>query len=358
LLSCYFRPTVTSDCAARNLYFMEAYSGFTMENRTTNLVSIDPSLIHDGDFFGVVRLDGVDTMLAWAMGSTTGHTSTALRINGTLHVCESTTLDAYWPVNGVQCTEWNQWVNLSLQADMNIVWAPLSSKYSAIYDSKKAYEFFQSVSGLDYGWYNILFGWVDTIQDNYPCLPPYPSQNCLQWSIAEPLFAMLERVDYLFVEKIFNQAMNVRLGTSGLNVSQILQTADQQKIPRNTLPVIVEQDSFIYNTTRNGIPTPGLSMVCCVFVCEMWKTGGLFAEVNNNINCAEFTNWDDYSLKIFDLDTARPQVCVDADPKNQLCQIMGAYTLNLNDYNTKGEYPHMCENCPSMAPNYTKPANC
>ena len=43
-----------------------------------------------------------------------------------------------------------------------------------------------------------------------------------------------------------------------------------------------------YNTTRYGKPAVGESMVCCVFVCHMWKAGGIFGE--NGENCGEFTN--------------------------------------------------------------------
>eukprot|EP00456_Euglypha_rotunda_P042391 TRINITY_DN3307_c0_g1_i14.p1 TRINITY_DN3307_c0_g1~~TRINITY_DN3307_c0_g1_i14.p1 ORF type:complete len:150 (+),score=27.29 TRINITY_DN3307_c0_g1_i14:192-641(+) len=110
MFECFFTPSVSADCATRNSYFIQMYSGFPMNNRTSGVVNIDTSKVRDGDFFGLLRLDGVDPMLAWAMGSTTGHTATALHINGTLHVCESTTLDAYWPVNGVQCTEFQQWI--------------------------------------------------------------------------------------------------------------------------------------------------------------------------------------------------------------------------------------------------------
>lgn len=188
-------------------------------------------------------------------------------------------------------------------------------------------------------------------------MPPYPSTQCLTWDIVEVLFAGLERVDYDFIEEIFNQAMNIRLGTSGLNVSDILQEADVQGIPRPQLPVIVEEDTFLYNTSRYGVQTQGLSMVCCVFVCEMWKHAGIFDEVKQQINCAEFTNWDDYTLNIFSTQP-RPDVCTAADPNNTVCQIMGDYELILNNYNTKTEYPHMAENCPSEAPDYKKPSNC
>jgi len=358
MFEAFFQPTVSAECAARNQYFIQQYSGFSLDNRTAGLTNLDPSLIHDGDFFGVLRLDGVDPMLAWAMGSTTGHTTLALHINGSLHVCESTTLDAYWPTNGVQCTPWATWVQQTNYADMNIDWCPLNSKYSSLFDGAKAYEYFQTVSGLDYGWYNLLYGWIDTDEDNYPCVPPYPSKQCLVFDSALILFGAIQRVDYDFIDEIFLQAMNIRLGTHGLNVSEIMEETDKQGINRPSLPVIVEADTFVYNTTRNGVPYQGPSMVCCVFVCEMWKHGGIFTEINNDINCAEFTNWDDYSLKIYSTDP-RPDVCVTADPNNQVCQLMGDYKLILNNYDTKAEYAHMAEHCPSEAQNnYTKPANC
>ena len=66
-----------------------------------------------GDFFGISRLDGLDPMLAWGMGSTTGHTAIAMRFEGddeSLYVCESTAKDVYWDRNGIQCTEWKKWI--------------------------------------------------------------------------------------------------------------------------------------------------------------------------------------------------------------------------------------------------------
>ena len=41
-----------------------------------------------GDTFNIMRLDGLDPMIAWAMGSATGHTAMALwRNNEVLFVC-------------------------------------------------------------------------------------------------------------------------------------------------------------------------------------------------------------------------------------------------------------------------------
>lgn len=39
-------------------------------------------------------------------------------------------------------------------------------------------------------------------------------------------------------------------------------------------------------------------------------------------------------------------------------QIIGEYTLELNDYATKDMYPHMAESCASLAPDYEKDAHC
>lgn len=119
-------------------------------------------------------------------------------------------------------------------------------------------------------------------------------------------------------------------------------------------------------------------MVCCVFVCNIWKAGGLFRDLDNQINCGELTNWDVYSLAIYDKGAqpapaavpiathahtphpagARPEQCVRADPENPLCQLMGEVKLVLNNFNTKQPYRHMAERCPGLAPTYDRPNNC
>ena len=160
---------------------------------------------------------------------------------------------------------------------------------------------------------------------------------------------------------MFLQAFNHRLGTSNLTATELLYTSHKQGMTRGYLPTIVEQDSWTYKTSRNGVDQQGPAMVCCVFVCHLWKSAGLFGNVTDQINCAEFTNWDTYSLNIFDVNQIgqhRPQACQAADPENPLCQLTGRFTLNLNDFNTRSITPHMAEQCPSLAPLYRKPAQC
>lgn len=119
--------------AEDNLKFLKDHMGVTMEERKIQRyklfvlaysyvfrVDIDKSQVKSGDFLGVMRLDGLDPMLAWAMGSHTGHTTIALWIDGELYVCESTIKSKYWPTNGVQKTPWDQWLDQAEKASYNV----------------------------------------------------------------------------------------------------------------------------------------------------------------------------------------------------------------------------------------------
>ena len=93
----------------------------------------DPSLVKSGDTFDILRLDGLDPMIAWAMGSATGtsqydslplffyisyidyffllnfirfylgHQAVAMWKDAELFICESNAKTGYWPINGIQC---------------------------------------------------------------------------------------------------------------------------------------------------------------------------------------------------------------------------------------------------------------
>ena len=43
-----------------------------MHPRLITNVDIHEDLIHNGDTFHIMRLDGLDPMISWAIGSTTG----------------------------------------------------------------------------------------------------------------------------------------------------------------------------------------------------------------------------------------------------------------------------------------------
>eukprot|EP01098_Paradermamoeba_levis_P015413 TRINITY_DN782_c0_g1_i5.p1 TRINITY_DN782_c0_g1~~TRINITY_DN782_c0_g1_i5.p1 ORF type:complete len:430 (+),score=164.24 TRINITY_DN782_c0_g1_i5:326-1615(+) len=350
-LPALLNQAVPEKTAELNLKFLAGYAQLSMPKRSVQEVPLNESEIHSGDFFGVIRLDGLDPMLAWGMGANTGHTTVALRIDGVLYVCESTTNSKYWPTNGIQKTPYAQWIKQAKAASYNVVHLPLSPDARSKFDEKKAADWFlKTAQGLPYGFHNMLFTWIDTISDNYPCLPPDYSTYCLSHQLVQVGAGFLDTLDSKLGQLMFNQALNKRAQTTNLPTVNVAYAAAQKGVKWEDLLIIPEQDSWIYND--------GYSMVCDVFVCEIWKEGGIFGNLTDQIQCTEFTNWDAYALKIFDSKYVRPQKCVDADPTSQFCQILGEYRVDLPGWNTKNFYPHMAESCPSLAPKYNRPANC
>lgn len=179
---------VSTAAALRNIDFLSKYANVqTMlpRNLTGGVQPFVPeSEIQSGDFFGVMRLDGLDPMLAWAMGSTTGHATTALWMGGQLYVCESTVKAPHWPVNGIQKTPYRTWLAQVNAAGQGAVHAPLSAEARASFNETAAVEFFLAHEGMDYGYHTLLWGWLDTIADNYPCVAP-DFQTCLNWETFE-----------------------------------------------------------------------------------------------------------------------------------------------------------------------------
>jgi hypothetical protein len=354
-------PGVSDSAAAVNLEFLQTYANITMQPRAVQSVNISEASINSGDFLGVIRLDGLDPVLAWAMGSHTGHTTVALRDpdSGQLYVTESTATSAYWERNGIQKTPFQDWLKDAEAADFQVVHAPLNAERAATFDSDQAWSYFESVEGLDYGYPNMLFGWLDTLQENYPCLPPDYSSTCLQFELVATLFGVLDRLTPSTMDLMWNQAWNHRLNTSGLRTAALYQEAVSQGLQPESVPKIVEQDSWLYTVKNNdGSLQQGASSVCSTYVCHAWKAGGLFNDFTDTVNCGEHANWGVYSLALFEDPAKRPKQCKQADPDNPTCQLLGKYSLVLNDYNSVAPYPYMHNNCPSEAPVYDRPNGC
>jgi hypothetical protein len=188
-----------------------------------------------------------------------------------------------------------------------------------------------------------LTGWIDTLEDNYPA--PLSSH------LHEILLGWVDSIDPDIAVDIWLQGVNKRLGTTNLTAVQGMNKAAQLGLDFGHLFTIPEQDAWKF--------TDGYSMVCDVFVCETWKAGGLFGDMADEIQCTEFTNWDAYSLNIFDASYQVPDVCAQADPGLPYCQILGKYRMNINQYNTRPIFPHMAENCARGGPpDFPKPAGC
>jgi hypothetical protein len=338
--------------AEDNAKFLIDHMGWQLEERPTDLVTIDESTIQSGAFLAIIRFDGLDPMLAWAMGAHTGHTTITLRVNGVLYVCESTSKTPYWPYqDGIQMTPWKQWLAQAHAAGFNVAYLPLSAKYQKMFDEKKVYEWFKTVQGLPYGFHNMMFPWIDTPEGNYP--PPLSSEFFMVlMQLVEDFLQYFTGTDFLTTD-FWGQGLNHRLGTVGLNITEAYMVAGKRGLSFTDLVDLPEQDSWIYQFSGNR---SGPSMVCDVFVAQMYKVAGLFG--NMDIQATEFTNWDVYTLNIFD-SSNRPPQCIAADPDLPFCQLMGQYRVSLPYYNTRQAVPHMAEKCPrGQPPMFEKPLNC
>jgi len=344
-----FIPEFTSSpplhIAEANRDFLNKYASDTIITRDTsqNIVPTE-SDVHSGDAFYLMRLDGLNPLLAWAMGSTTGHVTTALWIGDILYVCESTTDSAYWPTDYIQKTPFTTWIQQTTAAGFQVIWAPLNEQARKSYNSTAALEFYTANEGYNYGFQTMIWAWLDTPSGNFPCLPPDYSSNCMQWQLLEPFIAYIDRLIPEIGDMIWNPGMAKRLNTNdGLRTADYYMLAGKSGILTTDIIKMPEQDTWLYNTTRYDQPAVGRSMVCCVLVCSMWKAAGVFGDLAEMINCAEATNYDDYALTVH-------------GPAYR--QIVGSYSLDLPGYNTVTPYEHMHESCAALPPTYARESGC
>merc|ERR1712032_1393446 len=90
--------------------------------------------------------------------------------DGELHVLESQD-GWYWPKHGIQRNKWSQWKEWAHNADFHVAFLPLKEEYRKKFNEKKAIKWFEEkAEGLNYGYHNFLFSWIDTPDKNLPGL--------------------------------------------------------------------------------------------------------------------------------------------------------------------------------------------
>jgi len=359
------RKDVSPRAAARNAAFLHDYVGVAMAPRKQpGKVVLDESHIHSGDMFGIIRLDGLDPMLAWGMGSRTGHVTVALWEAGSLYIAESTVNSTYWPTNGIQRTPYRKWLQQAEAAGYNVVHLPLAEKYRSRFDVAKANQFFHDFAGLEYGYQALFSGWIDTERHNYPCKPPYDApaaeKQCLEWEVLEAAVPLVTKLIPSF-DRPFLPTWNLHVtgsAASALSATELYRIVHNKGQSLASIPAVVESDDHTYPSIyNNGTTTPGPAMVCDVFVCRVWKAGGVFQEISDDFSCAEQTNIDVYALDVLEVQPSTSPGCP-RDSGSPLCQLTGTYQLQIPNAATRRMYKHMQETCPTEPPLYARPDNC
>ncbi|XP_043724943.1 uncharacterized protein LOC122671655 [Telopea speciosissima] len=333
-----------------NMAFLEKHMGASFERRNQPWkVTINPEDVHSGDFLAVSKIrgrwGGFETLEKWVTGAFAGHTAVCLKDElGNLWVGES----GHENEKGeeiIVVIPWDEWWELALKDSSNpqIALLPLHPDVRAKFNATAAWAYARSMTGKPYGYHNMIFSWIDTMADNYP--PPLDAHLVLS------LMSMWTRLQPAYAANMWNEALNKRLGTEGLDLHGILAETERHGMTFEELLVIPEQDDWVYSD--------GKSTTCVAFILEMYKEAGIFGPFSSSIQVTEFTIRDAYMLNIFENNRTRlPSWCNGDDGQLPFCQILGEYRMELPQYNTIEPYAKMNENCPSLPPTYERPVSC
>ncbi|CAK9317701.1 unnamed protein product [Citrullus colocynthis] len=336
-----------------NIKFLEKEMGTTFKQRPhpwPTKLNVDD--IHSGDFLALSKIRGLsgafETLEKWVTGSYAGHSALCLRDSKrNLWVAESGRGNDGMEGDIIDVLPWDEWWEYELNKDESnphIALLPLHPDLRAKFNEAAAWEYVRTMVGKPYGYHNLIFSWIDTTHGNFPSpLDAHMVGSAMTiWNQMQPTFA----------GKLWNEALNKRLGTKGLELAEILVEVEKQGSSFGELLAIPEQDEWTYND--------GKSATCVAFVVQIYKAAGLFGPLASSIQATEFTVKDAYTLKFYENNSSRlPKWCNAGDNVNKLpyCQILGKYRMELPGYNTIPPYQHMNERCPSL-PNYFHPKNC
>ncbi|PIA27482.1 hypothetical protein AQUCO_07700034v1 [Aquilegia coerulea] len=335
-----------------NLAFLKKHMMAEFEERpmpwVTN-ISVDD--VHSGDFLAISKIrgrwGGFETLEKWVTGAYAGHTAVLLKDpEGKLWVGESGNENEEGQ-DVIAILPWDEWWEFELTKDdsnPHIALLPLHPSLRAKFNESAAWEYAKSMSGKPYGYHNLIFSWIDTVDGNYP--PP------LDAHLVASVMTVWNHIQPEYAANMWNEALNKRLGTKGLDLPDILVETEKRGLPFDKLLAIPEQDDWLYSD--------GKSTSCVVFILEMYKQAGLFDPITSSIQATEFTIKDTYTLNFFENDPSHlPKWCNAGDSvKLPFCQIKGKYRMELPGYNTMKPYPHMNERCPSLPPDYNRVQNC
>ena len=323
-----------------NLDWIKGATGYEYQRVDDYFLTLDKKQIKSGTTIMIYRFDGIDNMIHIGSGSRAGHTAIAMWKDDELYIVESQNA-AYWPVLGVQKTPWDEWMKLAHNADYNVVLLPMKEEFAAKFDVEKAWAWFDHVVGLDYGFHNFLFVWLDAPTKNLPYFIDFDSLTILI-----DIYALIRPQD---IKLIFLEALNRRLSAQATSISDIWEELFIRDMTFEEAMAIVEEEGWQYSN--------GLNYVCSTLVTSLLRRGGMFGDMN--INSTEFTPKDLYQLEFFDNSGKNlPKECTGENAKFGYCQVMGKVRMDLGEVGFVAPYEHMNEHCPTIAPEYERAKGC
>ncbi|KAK3423687.1 hypothetical protein EUGRSUZ_F00552 [Eucalyptus grandis] len=177
--------------------------------------------IHSGDFFAISKVrgrwGGFETLEKWVSGAYAGHTVVCLRdYEGKLWVGESGH-DNEQGEDVIAVLPWDEWWEFELNKDdsnPHIALLPLHPDMRAKFNETAAWEYAESMNAKPYGYHNMLFSWIDTIDANYP--------TPLDAHVVASVMTVWNQMQPAYAANMWNEAINKRLGTEGSDLPDLL----------------------------------------------------------------------------------------------------------------------------------------
>ena len=319
-----------------NVNFLKEKMNLTLDKPTLYPIP-KSSELKSGDCIFIRVLDGLDPLIMWGTGSHVGHVAVFLNTKDGPYIFESTDVNpfgkAYWPPPyGFIKTPYNKWIKQAQAANFEAVVVKIQDKFSEMIDDNldNILEWWSKNEGTGYGYPNFIWGWVDTINCNFP--------KPLDSHLFTLTVSFLDRYDMLTynITQMIVDPLNKRLETYyGLNETLTWNGMLDWSYMTNTtlwyLGILPEKDNWLYENK--------FSRVCNTLILTLFKLVGIVPE---SIQVTEFTPKDFYQLKIWD----------------NMFQILGKYQINLSGFNTIDFYTEMNQKCPTIPTKYERTLCC
>lgn len=318
--------------------FLKVYAGFniTKRGKYENIVLPLEDQIQSGDFLGLSQvINGESCLIQFITGGRISHSAMALKIDGKLHVVESEN-------RGIFIRTYEDFIKDQVETYHSVAWFPLSKESRAKFNEEAAVKWIKEREGMPYGMKNFVVAAIDTTKDNLPVF--MDNEHLLL------IIGIIEKIKAPLAMTFLGYTMNMRLGTTNLTSSELAVEMSKRGLVFEDVMTIPERDDWLYHDGENW--------VCSALVVGLYKVAGLLDDMD--IQAHEFTPKDIYMMNIFDKDSKnnRPDICKEADPELEYCQIMGKFRISAKGYNTINLYPHMNEKCPSLPPLYVRTEGC
>lgn len=314
--------------------FLETNMNISFIPRPIKSFYVNENDIMNGDLFIKTTLCGTNSLIMYGTGSRGGHMCVALWFDNELYITESS-------MEGIIKTPYKEWIKKQDPEVTYVIISRLRKEYRQKFNSSAAINFFNSIEGSSYGFSNLLYGWIDTLQDNYP----YPINYNLIPTAAILFESFYPNIVYNSLIKGINQRLKYYFNITNINCSNMIcvfEYLDKLNISLPYILTLVEKDIWNY--------PQGIQRVCSSYVMSLYKSAGIFDITD--FEATEFTPKDVYQLNIFDNDWNMHEQC--KVPGYNYCQIIGKHYWMLPGFNTINMYKNMNEKCGASPPHYIR----